>query len=472
MERITLARALAMGREEARALDRDSPKGRLRSTPPGRDRLFIRAEGCRLWDDQGQVYLDFAGQGGTLSLGHNPAPVLEAVRLVAERPNLLQVGLDPVMSALMQNLAALAPEALARPLLTASGREAIRAAVGLARRATGRPRILVCEGASSDLSLDSWAAEPPPAETPTAAAPVAETAATATSAPPGTGLAAVPYGDLAALEEALAGREVAAFVVEPIQVEAGVLLPPPGYLQRARTLCRERGTLFIVDERRTGLGRTGTLFACQAEGIEPDILCLGPSLGGGVEPLGAVLTTEALWRQATARREGRWIETLLPEVGTRAAAAGLATLESLLDEGLPARAAELGAYLLARLESLQAEHHTVVKAVRGRGFLVGLEFEDVRSWATRLPFGGRGAFGPGGLATWVAGELLQRHRMLTHPVQPQVLLLAPPLTIGRNEIDQVVDALGQVLAGARPGWSLAVRSALTGLRHLRGGSPS
>ncbi|NMA71807.1 MAG: aminotransferase class III-fold pyridoxal phosphate-dependent enzyme, partial [Firmicutes bacterium] len=165
MERITLARALAMGREEARALDRDSPKGRLRSTPPGRDRLFIRAEGCRLWDDQGQVYLDFAGQGGTLSLGHNPAPVLEAVRLVAERPNLLQVGLDPVMSALMQNLAALAPEALARPLLTASGREAIRAAVGLARRATGRPRILVCEGASSDLSLDSWAAEPPPAET-------------------------------------------------------------------------------------------------------------------------------------------------------------------------------------------------------------------------------------------------------------------------------------------------------------------
>ncbi len=109
MERITLARALAMGREEARALDRDSPKGRLRSTPPGRDRLFIRAEGCRLWDDQGQVYLDFAGQGGTLSLGHNPAPVLEAVRLVAERPNLLQVGLDPVMSALMQNLAALAP---------------------------------------------------------------------------------------------------------------------------------------------------------------------------------------------------------------------------------------------------------------------------------------------------------------------------------------------------------------------------
>src|SRR5690606_27290100 len=155
---------------------------------------------------------------------------------------------------------------------------------------------------SSDLSLDSWAAEPPPAETPTAAAPVAETAATATSAPPGTGLAAVPYGDLAALEEALAGREVAAFVVEPIQVEAGVLLPPPGYLQRARTLCRERGTLFIVDERRTGLGRTGTLFACQAEGIEPDILCLGPSLGGGVEPLGAVLTTEALWRQATARR--------------------------------------------------------------------------------------------------------------------------------------------------------------------------
>src|SRR5690606_28395633 len=138
-------------------------------------------------DDQGQVYLDFAGQGGTLSLGHNPAPVLEAVRLVAERPNLLQVGLDPVMSALMQNLAALAPEALARPLLTASGREAIRAAVGLARRATGQPRILVCEGASSDLSLDSWAAEPPPAETPTAAAPGAEAPATATPAPPGGG---------------------------------------------------------------------------------------------------------------------------------------------------------------------------------------------------------------------------------------------------------------------------------------------
>src|SRR5690606_41262793 len=129
MERITLARAVAKGREEARAVDRASPKGRLRSTPPGRDRLFIRAEGCRLWDDQGQVYLDFASQGGTLSLGHNPAPVLEAVRLYAERPNLHHVGLGLVMSPLLQNLAAPAPDPPARRLLSARGREAIRAAV-------------------------------------------------------------------------------------------------------------------------------------------------------------------------------------------------------------------------------------------------------------------------------------------------------------------------------------------------------
>lgn len=464
MERITLDAALAMGRGETRELQQRygngafvQPMGLL-----GLDRIYTRGEGCRLWDEQGRMYLDFAGHFGALNLGHNPPQVLEAVRRVEERPNLLQAGLSPLAAALMQNLAAITPGALSRTFLTASRTDAVAAALTFARRATGRARIVFCQNSFHGQPLE----------------PVSGTGDPGTQEPfqpRALGSTSVPYGDLAALEAALAERDVAAFIVEPVQVEAGVMLPPPGYLKEAETLCRQAGALLIVDEAQTGLGRAGALFACQADGVEPDILCLAHALGGGVEAMGATVTTEPVWRKSLGSPERSRIPAGPWGGSARGAAAALAVIETIMEEGLPQRAAELGAYLVARLEALQAQHATVLKAVRGRGLLVGLEFQEPRGWANRLSFGGVARLTQEYLAILVAGELLQRHRILTASTltNPNVLRLEPPLTVTREEIDQVVEALSQVLAGAKSSLGLAVRSArsaLSGFLNRRGTS--
>ncbi|HEY8531290.1 MAG TPA: aminotransferase class III-fold pyridoxal phosphate-dependent enzyme, partial [Limnochorda sp.] len=289
MERITFEAALAMGPAAARELYRlhaGVPVG-LAADSERQNRWYTKAEGCRLWDEQGQVYLDFA-HGDLLNLGHNPPQVLEAVRRVEEQPALVQAGLSPVGAALLQNLAAVTPEPLRRAILTTSGAEAVEIAVALARAATARPGVVSCRvpdvtpqivhGTAPDAGAGGAAAAHDPLQ------------------PPPPGWKTVPYGDLEALEAALAPGDVAALVIEPLGGDHGVIAPPAGYLRAAEGLCRKAGTLLIVNEADLGLGRAGSLFACEGDRIEPDILCLGPSLTGGVEPLGAAVTSEAVWR--------------------------------------------------------------------------------------------------------------------------------------------------------------------------------
>lgn len=462
MERITLDAALVMGRDEARELQQRYGTSTLAPLVglAGLDRLYTRAEGCRLWDDQGRIYLDFA-HGGALNLGHNPPQVLEAVRRVEERPDWVQAGLSPVVVALLQNLAAIAPGPLNRTFLTGSGVEAVKVALALARLATERPGIIACGHSIHGTAWGAW--------------PAGEDLPSDQSVQPlAAGWKTVPYGDLEALEAALASRDAAAFLVEPVQMEGGVILPPAGYLKEAEALCRQAGTLLIVDETHTGLGRAGSLLACQAEGVEADILCLGPSLGGGVEPVSATVTTEGIWRRSLGRPELSRIHAATWGGTTRGAAAALAAIETILEDGLAQRAAELGAYLRARLEALQVQHATVLKAVRGRGLVIGLEFQESRGWVPRFSFGGAARLTQESLAGLVAGELLQRHRILTalNVHTPNVLRLEPPMTVTREEIDQVIDGLAQVLAGPRSPLGLAVRSArsaLSGLLSRRGG---
>ncbi len=149
---------------------------------------------------------------------------------------------------------------------------------------------------------------------------------------------AVPFGDLDALEDALRERRFAAFIVEPIQGEGGMIVPPAGYLRAARDLCRAAGTLLIVDEVQTGLGRTGALFAVDEEGVEPDVLTLAKSLGGGLVPLGAMLTRRELWRKAYGSARTFALHSSTFGGGSLACAAGLATLRVLRDEDLCVRA--------------------------------------------------------------------------------------------------------------------------------------
>jgi putrescine aminotransferase len=404
------------------------------------DRQFIRGEGTKLWDLDGNEYLDFVGGYGSVNLGHNHPRLLEALRRVEQVPKIVQVSLQQLPAALAHNLAQVAPGQLTRCFFCNSGAEAVEGALKIARAATGRPGFISCERGFHGktfgaLSVSGRAKYKTPYE------------------PLLPGCTLIPFGDLEALENALKTRDAAAFIVEPIQGEGGVILPPPGYLRAARELCARYGTLFIADEVQTGLGRTGALFGCEPEGVEPDILCLSKALGGGMVPVGAYLTTEEIWKKAygsfdtsllhTSTFGGYWSNTL-------ACAAALTALQVTLEENLPARARENGAYFLEGLNRLKGAY-PLLKDVRGRGLMIGIELADqgkglLSKLSTGISERVAGDFGQ--VSSLVAVELLNNYRVLTVYTlnNPAVIRLQPPLTVTREELDYVLESLEQILS--------------------------
>jgi putrescine aminotransferase len=256
----------------------------------------------------------------------------------------------------------------------------------------------------------------------------------------------VPFGDLGALERALATRRVAGFLVDPLLCEAGVAVPPAGYLRQAQDLCRKHGALLLLDEVQTGLGRTGDLFAYQHEGLVPDVLCLAKSLSGGIMPIGATLTTRALHERAYGAMDRFNLHASTFGGNSLSCVAALETLAILDEERLADNARARGDQLASSLRARLAGH-PLVREVRGRGLLVGIELGPAeRGWASRLaaPLVARlprGVFGQ-----WAAVKLLERG-VICQPANHSwnVLKVEPPLTIQPAEIDAFVAAIGAVL---------------------------
>ena len=247
------------------------------------DKRFVRGEGCQLFDPSGRRYLDCIAAYGALPFGYNPPAIwraLDRARLHGE-PSFVQPSLLDAAGQLAARLVELAPPGLNRVTFANSGAEAVEAAIKLCRAATGRPGILSAIGSFHGKTLGALSATGNPDYQRGFAAPAPD-------------FHQVPYGDPDALKQALAGRPgyYAALLLEPIQGEGGIIEPPPGYLAAARALCDEAGVLLALDEIQTGLGRTGAMFACEAEGVVPDVLMLAKALGGGLMPIGAVLCTE------------------------------------------------------------------------------------------------------------------------------------------------------------------------------------
>jgi len=249
------------------------------------DKLFVRAEGVRVWDRDGHRYLDFVGGYGSLNLGHNQSRVLQALRQVSTMPNLLQVSMGAAAGALAHNLAKITPGKLQNTFFCNSGAEAIEGAIKLARIATGRSAIVSCRSGFHGKTMGSLSVS-------------GREKYQKGFEPLLPACSVVDFGDLNQLEAFLRSGETAAFVVEPIQGEGGIVVPPEGYLRGALQLCQRYGTLFVADEIQTGFGRTGKMFACEHEGVVPDILCLAKALGGGIMPVGAIVTTQELWNKA------------------------------------------------------------------------------------------------------------------------------------------------------------------------------
>lgn len=398
------------------------------------DRQFTRAEGIYVWDSEGEKYLDFLGAYGALNTGHNHPRVLEALDRVKEMPNLLQASLGTVVSALAKNLALITPGNLQRSFICNSGAEAVEGALKIARAATGRQKLIYCDGSFHGKTLGALAV-------------TGRGKYQKAFQPLVPGCTSVPYGDLGALEYELKKEETAAFILEPVQGEGGIIIPPPGYLPEVRRLCSKYGTLLIIDEIQTGLGRTGKLFACQHDGVVPDIMCLAKSLGGGIMPAGAYITTDEIWKKAYGGMEKALLHTSTFGGNTWAAAAGIAALEIILEENLPEKARETGEYLLKGLARLK-EKYPLIKDVRGRGLMVGIEFNQPGGLAAKASFGLATKLSEEYLGSLVAGELMNKHRIITAYTlnNPNVIRLEPPLSVSKEQIDTVLQALEDIFA--------------------------
>lgn len=397
------------------------------------DKKFVKAEGVFLWDEDGKRYVDFLAGYGSLNVGHNNPEVLAAVDKIDGRPNILQAALGAMPAALAHNLAVISPAGLKHCFFCNSGTEAVEGGLKLARLVTGRHKVVSAIGAFHGKTLGSLSVSGRE-KYKKLFRPLLE------------GCYVVKFGDAAALDKALNNRDVAAFIIEPIQGEAGVILPPSGYLPEAAAVCKKYGTLFIADEIQTGLGRTGDMFAVDSENIKPDIMLLSKSLGGGVMPIGAILTTEAHWKAAYGTFDKALLHTSTFGGNARACAAGIASVNYIVDNNLTAQAKEKGAYLLEKLQALQADH-SMIKDVRGRGLLIGLEFkEPFKGYVDRFTRGALNKLYHEYFASLVASQLVQKYGIVTAFTlnNPNVLRFEPPLTIEYEELDLLVTALDDI----------------------------
>lgn len=414
------------------------------------DKRFVRASGVSIWDQEGNEYLDFLGAYGAMNTGHNHPVILAALEKVKGMPNMLQSSLNPLAAALAQNLALITPGNLKRTFFCNSGAEAVECSLKMARASTKKQRILYCERSFHGKSFGA----------------LSVTGRTKYQDPfvplvPGTEM--IPFGDAGRLEEKLRAKDVAAFIVEPIQGEAGVIVPPDGYLKAARELCTKYGALLIVDEIQTGLGRTGHMFACEHDGVVPDIMCVAKSLSGGLIPIGACIATEEAWDRAYGSLDRALLHTSTFGGNVLASAAGIASLQVIIEEGLPEKAAVNGTYFLGELRKLQ-KRNPMMKEVRGRGLLIGIEFEKpAQGIMDKLTGGVINKISEEYVGAMAAGELLNRHRVITAFTlnNPYVIRMEPPLTVTRAQIDYVLQKLDDVFAANRGFMSMALSGAKT-----------
>lgn len=418
----------------------------------GLDTAYVRGEGSWLWDAEGNRYLDFTGAYGALPFGHTPERIWSAMAAFREsaEPVFAQPSLLRAAGELAGRLTELAPRGLDRVVFANSGAESVEVAIKIARSATGRLRVLSTDHSFHGKTLGALSATGRPSYQEEFGAPIE-------------GFTQIPFGDADALEQALEGGEFAAFIVEPIQGEGGVNVAPPGYLQKARDLCTEHGTLFILDEVQTGLGRTGRLFAAERHGVSPDIMTLAKALGGGVLPTAAVLTRSDLVTEGFAFRH-----TSTFGGNSLSARVGLRVLELLTDDdhALLRRVEALGERLREGLEKIRDDYPGVITDVRGEGFLLGVEFtDDINA------FGGQGLLGSlaadENLAMVLCGYLLNAERIRLAPTLfgARVLRVEPPLTATEEECDHFLEGLRRAV---RLVWN---NDAGTLVGHLAGRRP-
>jgi ornithine--oxo-acid transaminase len=403
----------------------------------GFDRPYVRAEGCLLFDHEGRDYLDMLSGWGVFNLGRNHPSAIKVIAelLTLQLPNLVQMDAPLLAGLLAEALVRHAPPGLEAVHFTNSGTETTEAALKFARYATKRSRLLSCRNGYHGLTYGALSL-------------MGSDFFREGFGPFLPGCQTVPFNDLGALERELASGDVAAFIAEPIQGN-GVIIPDHNYLSEAKRLCERHGTLLIMDEIQTGLGRTGTLFACEQWGVTPDLLLVSKSLSAGLVPVGAVLMRTEVQRAVYHRMDRCVINSATFAENSLAMAAGLATLQILDDEQLVRRSAQMGARLLEKLTALKAQTE-LIHDVRGRGLMIAVEFGEPRSIGARMGWKAVTAARPGLFTQMLVMPLFSEHRILSEVAGAniEVIKLIPPLVISEAQVDRFVDGLAAVLRQA------------------------
>jgi len=403
----------------------------------GFDKIYTRGEGAYLWDVKGQRYLDLLSGYSVFNLGRGHPVVKQVMQemLAMERPNLVKMDCPLLAGLLAEELVKRMPPGLDAVFFANSGADAVDTALKFARAATRRPRMLYLDHAFHGLTLGTLSINGGP-QFREGFEPLMP------------GFDAIEMNDLEGLERELRRGDVAAFVVEPIQGK-GVYIPADGYLLEAQRLCRKYGTLFVCDEVQVGLGRTGRFLCCEHWGLEPDLVTLSKSLGGGYVPVSATLTRRSIYDKMFSRLDRCQVHSATFGENELAMAAGLAALHVLEEERLIERAATIGQKLMAGLTALQ-ERHDLIADVRGKGLMIGIEFRPPRSLGLRAAWTAAETAQKGLFAQLVVMALMRDQQILTQVGGPgvNIIKLLPPLIIGDQEVEAIIAAFDAVMAEA------------------------
>ncbi|HET9109460.1 MAG TPA: putrescine aminotransferase [Ktedonobacterales bacterium] len=374
--------------------------------------------GATFTDVLGRSYIDCLGGYGLLSLGWSHQKVVAAVKAQLERaPMPTQELLDWPRGMLADLLSKITPGDIQYAFFVSSGTEAIEGAMKFAKAATGKSGFIAAVRGfhgktAGSLSLMGKAKFRKPAM------------------PLLSNVYHVPYGDAAAVEQQLriareVGNDIAAVVMEPVQGEAGAIVPPDDFWPRLRALCDEYEVLLIADEVQTGLGRTGALWGVNHWNVTPDIICSAKALGGGVMPIGSFMATERIWKTFI---DDPFFHTTTTGGNPLACAAAIATINVVLEDDLPRQAAEKGDYFIERLQSLAARYDNVYEKITGKGLLIGQHFHDAE------------------IGYKVSAGLFHRGVLISGTLtSAQTIRIEPPLVIEYDEIDEVLNRLEDTL---------------------------
>ena len=374
----------------------------------GLSSIEAHAEGWIITDTEGKSVIDCLGGYGMFAVGHRHPKVLEAVeRELHNMPMCGKVLFNEPAAMLAEKLAEITPGALQYNFFCNSGTEAVEGCLKVARLTTGRKKFVAAHNAFHGKTFGSLTA-------------TGRDLYRDPFKPLLDGFIHIPFNDITALEQTV-DEDTAAVILEPVQGEGGINVPAEGYMKQAEEIAHKKGALLIADEVQTGIGRTGTWFGVEHDGAKPDLMAVAKALGGGVMPIGSVIGTEAAWQGLI---EAPFLHTSTFGGGQMACAAGVATLQIIEEENLLQRSAETGAYFKNGIESIAKEFPQVIKEVRGRGMMIGMDLTKE---------------GAGGM---LMALMIDQHVIVAYTLNnPKVIRIEPPLIMPKSVVDHVLEIL-------------------------------